>query len=224
MSSSNEDPKPVDNMELLKQEASSCGVGCSCHSIGGRVSKRMILGVIVLCVAAALVVRAVVRTDATPIDQNAASFSSSMTTQTTPADGPAATQPVGTPDVSAAKEITALSELNAQATAVDAVFVYVPGKDGAAGDPPVAAMKSAADRVGRQGYKIGLFTLKVGTRDHDLVTAQMAAPGVLAAVKGRGGMIPITGEITETTLIQGFVAASSAGGCGPAGCGPAGCN
>lgn len=224
MSSSNGDAKQNDNVESLKQQASSCGDGCACHSTGGRVSKRMILGVIVLCAAAVLVVRAVVRTDATPIDQGTASFASSMTAQTPSADGTATTPPVGTPDASVAKEIAALAELNAQATALDAVFVYVPGKDGAAGNPPMAAMKSAADRIGLQGRKIGLFTLKAGTRDHDLVTAQMAAPGVLAAVKGRGGMIPITGEITETTLIQGFVAASSAGGCGPSGCGPAGCN
>lgn len=224
MSSSNQDRKETDNMELPKQEASSCGAGCSCHSTGGRVSKRMILGVIVLCAAAVLVVRAVVRTDATPIGQDAASFASSMTAQTPSADGNAVTQPVVTPDASIAKEISALAELNAQATAVDAVFVYVPGKDGAASTPPLTAMKSAADRIGLQGRKIGLFTLKAGTRDHGLVTAQMAAPGVLAAVKGRGGMIPITGEITETTLIQGFVAATSAGGCGPSGCGPAGCN
>jgi len=224
MSSSNEDPKPADNMDSQKQQASSCGGGCSCHSTGARVQKRMVLGVIVLCVAAALVVRAVVRTDATPIDQDTASFTSSIVAQTTLADGTPTTQPVGTPDVSAAKEITALSELNAQAAALDAVFVYVPGKDGASSNPPVAAMKSAADRIGVQGHKIGLFALKAGTRDHDLITTQMVAPGVLAAVKGRGGMIPITGEITETTLIQGFVAASSAGGCGPSGCGPAGCN
>ena len=42
--------------------------------------------------------------------------------------------------------------------------------------------------------------------------------------RGRG-VVPITGEITEIKLVQGFVAASSSGGCGPstAGCGPAGC-
>lgn len=224
MSPSNEDPKPVDNVDPQKQQASSCGGGCSCHSTGARVQKRMVLGVIVLCVAAALVVRAVVRTDATPITPEAASFSSSMIDQTVPAEGGSTAQPVGTPEASVATEITMLSELNAQATGLDAVFVYVPGKDGASGNPPMAAMKSAADRIGVQGHKIGLFALKAGTRDHDLITTQMAAPGVLAAVKGRGGMIPITGEITETTLIQGFVAASSAGGCGPGGCGPAGCN
>jgi hypothetical protein len=47
----------------------------------------------------------------------------------------------------------------------------------------------------------------------------MTLPGVLAMVKGKG-MSPVSGEITETRLIQGFVAASN---CGPGGCGPGGC-
>ncbi|MBU4365897.1 MAG: hypothetical protein L6437_16565, partial [Kiritimatiellae bacterium] len=72
---------------------------------------------------------------------------------------------------------------------------------------------------------IGIFTLKPGSRDYEQIATQMPVPGVLAMVKGRG-MIPVSGDITETKLIQGFVAASSGGGCGPssAGCGPAGCN
>ena len=77
-----------------------------------------------------------------------------------------------------------------------------------------------------QGQKIGLFTLKTDSPDYAQVAAQISVPCVLAMVKGRG-MIPVSGDITETKLIQGFVAASSSGGgCGPAsgGCGPAGCN
>ena len=42
----------------------------------------------------------------------------------------------------------------------------------------------------------------------------MAVPGVLALVKGRG-MSAVSGEITEAKLVQGYVAAGSAGGCGP---------
>ena len=50
----------------------------------------------------------------------------------------------------------------------------------------------------------------------------MAVPGVLAMVKGRG-MSAVSGEVTEAKLLQGYVAAGSAGGCGPgagAGCCP----
>jgi hypothetical protein len=118
--------------------------------------------------------------------------------------------------------IASLSDLNTIAAANDAVFVYVPAKEGTSSNPPATAMQSAASRITSQGYKIGLFTLKAGTRDYDLLTAQMSVPGVLAAFKGRG-MSATSGDITETKLIQAFVAASSAGGCGPGGCGPAGC-
>jgi hypothetical protein len=82
-------------------------------------------------------------------------------------------------------------------------------------------MKSAASRINSQGYKVALFTLETGSRDHAQLAAQMSVPGVLALVKGKG-MSAVSGEVTETKLIQGFVAAS-AGGCGPGGCGPAGC-
>jgi hypothetical protein len=118
--------------------------------------------------------------------------------------------------------IASLSELNKVAVANDAVFVYVPAKEGPSGNPPLAAMQSAAGRIGSQGYKVAVFTLRTGSRDHEQLTAQMSVPGVLAMVKGKG-MSMVSGEITETKLIQGFVAASSAGGCGPGGCGPAGC-
>ncbi len=219
MSSSNEEGKPDDNVELPKQEASACGAGCNCHAGGTGGRKRLILGAIVLLVAVALVARAVMKTNWTASQPDTAAFALPTTALATPA-----VEADKAPATLIAKEIETLSELNTQAVALDAVFVYVPSKDGASGNPPMAAMKSAADRIGVQGHKIGLFALKAGTCDHDFITAQMAAPGVLAAVKGRGGMIPITGEITETTLIQGFIAASSAGGCGSSGCGPAGCN
>jgi hypothetical protein len=224
MSSSNENQKPMDNMDQLKQQASDCGAGCACHSTGP-VRKRVVVGIIVLCVAGALVARAVIKTNTTPILPEATGFATPIVAQTPPAESAPATPPATTAeatDTFVAKEIGALAELNTVAAADDAVFVFVPGKDGASSNPPAAAMQSAAKRIGSQGLKIGLFTLKAGTRDYDLLTAQMSVPGVLAAFKGRGTSAT-SGDITETKLIQAFVAASSAGGCGAGGCGPAGC-
>jgi hypothetical protein len=83
-------------------------------------------------------------------------------------------------------------------------------------------MKAAARLIEGKGIKCGLFTLKAGSADYDKVAKQMAMPGVVALVKGRG-MSAVSGEITEVKLVQGYVAASSAGGCGPgagAGCCP----
>ncbi len=82
-------------------------------------------------------------------------------------------------------------------------------------------MRSAAGRINSQGHKVGLFTLETGSRDYAQLAGQVSAPAVLALVKGRG-MSAVSGAITETKLIQGFVAAGSTA-CGPGGCGPAGC-
>jgi len=185
----------------------------------------LILGTIVLLVAVALVARAVIKTNAAPSQPDAAAFTSPIVAQTPPADTAPVTPPVATAkalDTFVAKEIGAFSELNTLAATSDAVFVYVPGKNGASSNPLATAMKSAVSRIGSQGYKIALFTLKAGTRDYDQIAAQMSVPGVVAMVKGKG-MSAVSGDITEAKLIQGFVAASSAGGCGPGGCGPAGC-
>lgn len=227
MSSSNEDQKPVDNMELLRQQASSCGAGCACHSSGSSGRKRLILGTIVLLVAVALVARAVIKTNTAPSQPDAAAFTSPIVAQTPPAESAAAAptaEAAKTTDTFVAKEIGAFSELNTLAITSDAVFVYVPAKDGASSNPPATAMKSAVSRIASQGHKIALFTLKAGTRDYDQIAAQMSVPGVVAMVKGKG-MSAVSGDITEAKLIQGFVAASNCGpsGCGPSGCGPAGC-
>jgi len=219
----NEEPKQTDNMELLKQRASDCAPGCACHGSGSSGRLRWVLGVIVLLVAATLVARAVVKSQGLPTEPASPAFAP-LAPATTPENQP----PASPPDTAEATEagttrsIASLSELNTLAVANDAVFVYIPGKGGSPGDPPAAAMKSAAGRITSQGYKIALFTLQAGSRDHEQLAAQMSVPGVLAAVKGRG-MSAVSGEITETKLIQGFVGAANAGGCGPAGCGPAGC-
>jgi len=225
MSSSNEDQKQPDNMESQKQQASDCAPGCGCHSTGSLGRKRMIVGTIVLLVAVALVARAVITTNTAPSQPDAAAFTSPIVAQTPSAETGPATSPVATAetaDTFVAKEIGAFAELNTLAAASDAVFVYVPGKNGTSSNPPATAMQSAANRIRSQGAKIGLFTLKAGTRDYEQIAAQMSVPGVLALVKGKG-MSAVSGEVTETKLIQGYVAASSAGGCGPGGCGPAGC-
>ena len=222
MKSSNEDRKQTDNMELLRQQASDCAPGCACHSPGSSGRLRWVLGVIVLLAAATLVARAVVKNHGASTEPAVPAFALLAPATTAKSPSPA-NPPEAAPatETSVGKSIASLSDLNTMAAASDAVFVYVPGKNGTSSNPPAAAMQSAAKRIGSQGLKIGLFTLKAGTRDHELIAAQMSVPGVLAAFKGRG-MSAASGDITETKLIQAFVAASSAGGCGAGGCGPAG--
>ncbi len=223
MDSPNEDQKPADNMELLKQQASACGTGCACHGTETAERTRWVVGMIILLVAATLVARAVVKNHGASTEPAALSFPSLAPTTTADSQVPVSpVEAVGATDISVGRNIASLSDLNTIAAVNDAVFVYVPAKDGASGHPPTASMQSAANRINSQGYKIALFTIERGSRDYTQLAAQMSVPGVLAMVKGRG-MSAVSGEITETRLIQGFVAAANAGGCGPGGCGPAGC-
>jgi hypothetical protein len=181
-----------------------------------------VVGVIVLAAAGVLVVRGMVKSDKGSPQVPAEGFANPAALQS--AAGGAATSS----DAAAAGETTvgttleAFAELHTAAAKTDAVFVFLPGKEGTSAKAPSAPMKAAVRTMEAKGVKCGLFTLKPGTRDYDQIAKQTPVPGVLALVKGRG-MSAVSGEVTEAKLLQGYVAASSAGKCGPgagAGCCP----
>lgn len=225
MNSPNKDQKPnkkVDNMELLKQQSSSCGAGCACHTSSGAGKSRWIIGVIVLAVAGVMVARAITRSGGSQSAKSTSGFADPVASQTA-AGAPNSGVAASITEESLDTTIGSFSELNTVAAKTDAVFIFVPGKDGASDKTPSATIRGAARTIeSKAGFRCGLFTLKAGSRDYDQIVAQMSVPGVLALVKGRG-MSAVSGEITEAKLVQGFVAASSSGGCGAGGggCGPA---
>lgn len=230
MSTKNEDREKTNNMEAPKEEASSCGPGCGCHS-GGQSSRiRWIVGLVIILAAGVLVARAMMKNSSAQADIKAPGFAALPIAGQTPAPvanaAPATGDATAVPVTVAIQELGALSELNAVAADTGAVFVFLAGKNDPPIKAPLAQMRSAAKTIEAQaGIKIGLFRLKTDSPDYARVAEQMPVPCVLAMVKGRG-MIPVSSDITEAKLIQGFVAASSGGGggCGPSGCGPSGCN
>ena len=240
MTTNNNNSKPTDNMELLKKQAESCGPECGCHAGGSSGRTRIIIGVIVLIAAGVLIARAMLKNDSAVATPKAASEFASLpvlgqASAPKPEALPAATATPAAPEVGAVpvknetpvvpiQELGKLSELNTVAADTGAVFIYLAGKDEPAIKAPLAQMRGAAKTIEAQAsIKIGLFRLKADSPEYVQLATQMQVPGVLAMAKGRG-MVPVSGDITEAKLIQGFVAASSAGGCGPSGCGPSGCN
>jgi MYXO-CTERM domain-containing protein len=202
-----------------EQGAAACGPGCSCGTSGSGGRGRWIVGVVVLLVAAALVARAMVKDNGTPVeDKSSAGFA--VLSDPAQASTPDAEAKVAVTD--ALKEIASFAELNTVAMGSAGVFIYVPAQDESAAKSPIPVMRSAARTIEPQlRGKIGLFTLKAGSPDYQQLSQQMAVPGVLALVPG-GRMVPLTGEITETKLVQGIVGSvqsCGAGGCGPSGCG-----
>jgi MYXO-CTERM domain-containing protein len=224
MSTPNEDGKQPENTELPKQQASACcGPGCGCGTAGKPSKSRWMVGVIVLAIAGVMVVRGMVKSDKGATQASPAGFADPTATETaaggadTKSDAAAAVD-----ETTVGTTIGAFAELNTVAIKTDAVFIYLPGKEVTAAKAPSKPMKGAARLIEAKGIKCGLFTLKPGSADYDKVGKQMAVPGVVALVKGRG-MSAVSGEITEAKLVQGYVAALSAGGCGSgagAGCCP----
>jgi MYXO-CTERM domain-containing protein len=210
MNTPNENGKPTDNTELLKQQASACGPGCNCNATGTPGKTRWVIGAIVLVAAGVLVARDIIKSDAAPPQTSGQAFALPIATINSSTAAPTTEKSM--------EPIGSLSELNTVATNLDAVFVFLPGKEGTSGNSPAATMNKAARTIEAQGKKIGLFTLKAGSSDYDQIAGQISLPAVLAMVKGRG-MSPISGDITETKLVQGYIAASSAGGCGAGGSG-----
>ncbi|MBN2593091.1 MAG: hypothetical protein JXA81_06265 [Sedimentisphaerales bacterium] len=120
--------------------------------------------------------------------------------------------------------LDSLASLNKVAVNQDAVFVFIPAKGNDTVNKQTAdAIASAEKRIKSAGVSLGLYTLQSGSPEYANIAAQLPLPGMLVLSKGRG-MGALSGEITETKLLQAYVASSQAGGCGPSGCGPAGCN
>jgi len=246
MNTSNVEPKATDNMELLKQQAEGCGAGCGCHSSGSSGKARWVISAVVLLVAGVLVVRAMTKTEAVSAQPVASTFATPVAASATvpvaasepiPVANPEATPAVPSPvvpavsptvvakpaEASAETTIGAFAELNTVAVKSDAVFVYLLGKEETSVNAAATkAMQAAVRTIEAKGSKCAIFTLKAGSPDYASLASQVSLPGVLAMVKGKG-MNAVSGEITETKLVQSYVAASSVGGCGSGGCAPGGC-
>ncbi len=226
MTTNNEEPKPADNMEALKQQASACcGSDCGCHETKAPGKMRWVLGAVVLVAAGAMVVKAVLKNNSASSEKATASYAAVPPTAPAPVAGAPAVvkEPAAPANMKVIKTIGTLSELNTVAADTTAVFMLITGKNEVANKSPAEQILGAVRTIETQsGTKVGIFTLKMDSQDYAQITAQMTPPGVLAMVKGRG-MVPVSGEITEAKLVQAYVAASSAGACGAGGCGPGGC-
>ena len=131
--------------------------------------------------------------------------------------------PLASDDTRIGEYLESLSELNKVALDQDAVFIFVPAKkDEVASGTTKTAVLSAQKKLDSNNIKAGLYTLRAASPDYSEISSQVQLPAVLVACKGRG-MSAVSGEVTETKLLQTFMAASQAGGCCPSGSEVSGC-
>ena len=211
--------------EVKRPDEGACGPGCGCGTTAPGSRGRKVVGIVVVVVVCALVGRAIVKSQGAADEKpTSTGFSAVPAAASTDDRVVTATSAEATAEqavTNTLREIGAIMELNQVAMGSKGVFIYVAAKGPLTSKVPMESMLAAARKIEPQaGGKIGMFALKVGSPDYEMVTTQVAAPGVLVLVPG-GRLVPVTGEITETKLIQGFL--SSVQSCGAGGCGPRGC-
>jgi hypothetical protein len=212
-----------------------CGPGCGCGTPSGSGKLKLVVSLIVLlAVAGIFIYKAVAAKDNASNNTAAKGGAAFAFAQPAPNAIPGAesqSSGTATPDVAKAGQkvgeyLESLSALNKVATNEDAVFVFIPApKNDLADDKTNTAVLAAQRTLKSNKITLGLYTLPNSSPDYSEISAQVQAPAILVACKGKG-MAAVSGDVTEAKLLQAFVASSRAGGCGPSGCGPSGggCN
>ncbi len=117
--------------------------------------------------------------------------------------------------------LASLNSLNKAASGYDTVFVFIPApKSELADDATSRAVIAAQLALKSKNINLGLYTLPNSSPDYAAISAQVQTPAILVATKGKG-MVPVSGEVTETKLLQAYIASAQSGGCC---CGSSGCN
>ncbi|MBE0536210.1 MAG: hypothetical protein IH624_11130 [Phycisphaerae bacterium] len=204
---------------MEEMESGNCGPGCDCGGAGGKTKVKAAVCLIVLLGIGGIFVYkahsakqnadAHVRAGFRAAAESTAGVSADKTIEGGGAVG---------------RSLASLAALNEAAVSEDAVFVFIGAEEGKMpGKETIDAIASARQRIESTGARIGLYTLQHGSPEYASIAAQVSVPGMLVMSKGRG-MGAVSGGITETKILQAYVASSRVSGCGPSGCGPTGCD
>lgn len=109
------------------------------------------------------------------------------------------------------KNITSITQIKANE---DVAFIYIPA-DGNKniGSDTKNAMISAQNTLKAKGISTSLYLMNTKSSEYAQNTPQMATPGVLTIYKGKSKNY-VFGAINQSKLLQSYMAATLAGGCG----------
>ena len=191
----------------------SCGPGCDCGKPAGKGGTKL---KVVICLVVAVAVVGILLFKTTNARQSGSDIGQSGFSSTFASTGTVINS-AGQQGGSGAP-ISAIAELNTVAAKLDTVFLVIPGKDNAPPTKETSAVLTSVKRIlNAKGLHTGIFTLQTDSLDYPDVAAKVTPPGIAVLTKGRGiGFV--SGEISETNLMQAYVASTRGGGCGPGGC------
>jgi len=91
----------------------------------------------------------------------------------------------------------------------EVVFIFIPSKGDVNGIKVKSAMQSAKETLEAKNIKVDLYSLSTSSAD----SLAQTEPAVAVIYKGKDKKI-VTGDINATKLLQAYMAATLAGGCG----------
>lgn len=95
----------------------------------------------------------------------------------------------------------------------EVAFVYIPSKNGKMSNKIKSAIQSAKQSLEAKNIKVDLYTLNTSSAASTDYAAQAKTPAVTVIYKGKDRKT-VTGDISATKLLQAYMAATLAGGCG----------
>lgn len=110
-----------------------------------------------------------------------------------------------------------ITSLNKIKPTQEVAFVYIPTKNNKNTDAKTKSAAISAQKIlSAKKIKTDLYTLSPDSKDYESTISQTKAPAILVIYKGKGKST-VSGDINTTKLLQAYMQASLAGGCG-AGC------
>ena len=205
------DNKPAEAGDAMSSgNAPVCGPECGCGKpAGNRKLKIAVCLVVIVAVCGILLYKTTnARSTASGIGKTGFSTLPAAAAAGVAANSSGQRAEIGT-------LLPCISALNTVATKLDSVFVIVPGKDNASPTQETVAELAAAERtLHAKGIRTGVYTLQTGSPDYPDLAARVSAPGIAVLTKGRGVGF-VSGRISETSLMQAYVASTRGGGCCP---------
>ncbi|HEC03904.1 MAG TPA: hypothetical protein ENI81_10250 [Phycisphaerales bacterium] len=249
----NDEKEKVDNQEESSNLQPCCEGGSCCPSGSDGAGNKWKIAIFILIVVAAgaVLARSIIRKSDASAEQEQNAFAtiqpvgiqdvSPPKTEVNPQDTTAAKTDEEIPEVANAKierdenvpikaspalwrpGLDSMASLGKVAADTDAVFILLAADNQESNQTAIKQVEAAAQTIQSNGIRIAAFRLSQGAPNYANLTEQLSAPCVLALVKGGSVSGVSADQITESKLVQAYVAASrpSSGCCGPgASCGP----
>jgi len=193
-------------------DAPVCGPECGCGKPAGNKKLKVAVCLAVIVAVCGILLYKTTNARPTATGTGKAGFSTPAAAVDPGVAANSSGQPAGI-----GTSLPSLSALNTVAANLDSVFVIVPGKDNApATGETVAALAAAERTLHAKGIRIEVYTLQTGSPDYPDLAARVPAPGIAVLTKGRGAGF-VSGGISETNLMQAYVASTRGGSCCPSG-------